>query len=169
MKQIAILAEDLYQEMELYYPLYRLREAGYNVFVIGSGDKDEFQSKLGYPVKVDLDASYANPADFSCVVIPGGFAPDHMRRYPDMVGFVRKVWENGGIVGAICHGGSMLVSADILRGKKATCFFAIKDDLINAGAEYLDKEVVVDGNLITSRIPDDLPSFLKAIIKALEK
>lgn len=168
MKQIAILAEDLYQEMELYYPLYRLREAGYDVFVIGSGEKDEFQSKLGYPVKVDLDACGANPDDFSCVIIPGGFAPDRMRRYPEMVDFVRKVWENGGIVGAICHGGWMLVSADVLRGKKATCFFAIKDDLVNAGAEYLDKEVVVDGNLITSRVPDDLPFFLKAIINALE-
>ena len=105
-----------------------------------------------------MEAGQVSAAEFDAVIIPGGYAPDLMRRYPDMVKLVREAFEGGKVVAAICHAGWMLVSSDVLKGKRATCLFAIKDDLVNAGATYLDQEVVVDGNLITSRMPDDLPA-----------
>ncbi len=168
-KRVAVLAEDMYQEMELWYPLLRLREAGAETFVVGSGSADTYKSKLGYPVQVDVVADQIGAADVDAVVIPGGYSPDLMRRYPAMVGLVREAFEEGKIVAAICHAGWMLASADVLKGKKATCFFAIKDDLVNAGAEYVDAEVVRDGNLITSRVPSDLPAFCRAIVEALSE
>jgi protease I len=106
--------------------------------------------------------------DFDAVIIPGGYAPDIMRRYPDMVKLVRDAFEQGKVVASICHGGWMLASADILKGKTVTSFFAIKDDLVHAGATFVDLEVAVDGKLITSRKPEDLPAFCRAIIAALE-
>jgi protease I len=166
-KRVAILVEQLYQEMEVWYPYYRLLEEGAKVSVIGSGTAREYPSKLGYPIKVDHDADMVKPADYDAVVIPGGYAPDHMRRFPKMVELVRKVHEQGGIIAAICHAGWMLASADIVRGVKCTSFFAIKDDLIHAGAKWEDSEVVVDNRIITSRKPDDLPAFCRELIKAL--
>lgn len=165
-KKVGILVEDLYQEMEVWYPLYRMREAGATVKVLGTGKRD-YTSKLGYPVRVDADAADMKPSDLDAIIIPGGYAPDILRRYPEVNGLVKGVFDRGAVVAAICHAGWVLVSAGILRGRKATCFSAIKDDLVNAGAEYLDAEVVVDGNLITSRRPDDLPAFCKAIIAKL--
>jgi protease I len=137
--------------------------------VVGSGSADTYKSKLGYPVQVDVVADQIGAADVDAVVIPGGYSPDLMRRYPAMVGLVREAFEQGKVVAAICHAGWMLASADVLKGKKATCFFAIKDDLVNAGAEYVDAEVVRDGNLITSRVPSDLPAFCRAIVGALSE
>jgi protease I len=166
-KRVAILAENNYQVLELWYPALRMREAGAEVQVVGTGSASTYTSKYGYPVTVDAEAGQVSAADFDGVVIPGGYAPDLMRRYPDMVKLVREAFEGGKVVAAICHAGWVLVSADLLSGKQATCFFAIKDDLVNAGATYLDQEVVVDGNLITSRAPDDLPAFCRAIIAAL--
>lgn len=166
-KRVAVLAENMYQELELWYPLLRLREAGAETFVVGTGSAGTYQSKLGYPVQVDVVAGQITAGDLDAVVIPGGYAPDMMRRYPDMINLVREAFEQGKVVAAICHAGWMLASADVLRGKKATCFFAIKDDLVNAGAEYVDAEVVRDGNLITSRVPSDLPAFCRTIIEAL--
>ena len=116
---------------------------------------------------VDKNAAEVRAAEFDAVIIPGGYAPDHMRRYPAMVALVREACEQGKIVAAICHGGWMLASAQILKDKKVTAFFAIKDDLVHAGAQFVDQEVCVDGNLITSRKPEDLPAFLRAIIHAL--
>ena len=107
-------------------------------------------------------------SDFDGVVIPGGYAPDHMRRHPPMVGLVKAFAEAGKPVAAICHAGWMLVSADIVRGRQVTSYYSIKDDLVNAGGNWVDQDVVVDGPLITSRTPDDLPAFMRAIIKALE-
>jgi protease I len=168
-KRVAVLAENMYQELELWYPLLRLREAGAETFVVGTGSADTYTSKAGYPVQVDLLADDVQAADVDAVVIPGGYAPDLMRRYPAMVNLVREAFEQGKIVAAICHAGWMLASADIARGKQATCFFAIKDDLVNAGATYVDAEVVRDGNLITSRIPADLPAFCRTIVEALRE
>jgi protease I len=168
-KRVAVLAENLYQELELWYPLLRLREAGAETFVVGTGSADTYTSKAGYPVQVDMVADDVQAADVDAVVIPGGYAPDLMRRYPAMISLVREAFKQGKIVAAICHAGWMLASADIARGKQATCFFAIKDDLVNAGATYLDAEVVRDGNLITSRIPADLPAFCRTIIDALSE
>ena len=167
-KRIAILAEDNYQELELWYPLLRLREAGAKVRVIGTGSAETYGSKHGYPVTVDAAADEVRTEDFDAVVIPGGYAPDRMRRYPALLGFVREMDTQGKVVAAICHAGWVLVSAGILKGRRATCFFAIKDDLVNAGATYVDAEVVQDGNLITSRTPDDLPAFCRTIIAALK-
>ncbi len=165
--KVAVLVEDLYQVLEVWVPYYRLKEAGFETVLVGSG-KGEYKSKEGYPAREELGIQQARAEDFDGVVIPGGFAPDLMRRHPEMAAFVRSVSDAGGMVAAICHGGWILVSADVLHHKKATSFFAIRDDMVNAGADYQDKPVVVDGNLITSRKPDDLPAFCQAMITFLE-
>jgi protease I len=167
-KRVAILAENMYQEMELWVPYYRLKEEGAEVHVVGTGAAS-YTSKHGYPVTADVQAEQVNALEYDAVVIPGGFAPDLMRRSPAMVKLVREAFQHGKVVAAICHAGWMPVSAGILRGKRATSFFSIKDDLVNAGATWVDQEVVVDGNLVTSRKPDDLPAFCREIVKALTK
>ncbi len=166
-KKILILVETFYNEFEFWYPFYRLKEAGAQVTVVGSGSADTYKSKVGLPVKVDTTAGNISIADYDGVVIPGGYAPDHMRRYPAMVALVKGFAEAGKLVAAICHAGWMLVSADIIRGRTVTSFFSIKDDLVNAGGNWVDKDVVVDGCLVTSRTPDDLPAFMRAIIGVL--
>jgi protease I len=166
-KRVAILAEDLYEDLELWYPLLRFKEEGAEGVVLGPDGAREYHSKHGYPVSIDQAIQEADVEQFDAVVIPGGYAPDRMRRHPAMVNFVREMAHHGKIVAAICHGGWMLASAEVVAGKNLTCFFAIKDDLVHAGANYRDREVVVDGNLITSRQPADLPAFLDAIIAAL--
>jgi protease I len=168
-KRIAILAENLYQEMELWVPYYRLREEGAEVRVVGAGGATSYASKHGYPVNVDVQADQVKAVEFDAVVVPGGYAPDLMRRHPAMVGLVREAVQQGKVVAAICHAGWMLASAGVLKGRRATSFFSIKDDMINAGAQWVDAEVVVDGTLITSRKPDDLPAFCRAIVAALTK
>ena len=167
-KKIAILVEDLYEDLELWYPYYRLLEKGAEVKIIGPEAK-VYKSKHGYPAEADLSADKVKADEFDGVVVPGGFAPDRLRRYPAILNIVREVFEKGGLVSSICHGSWVLISAGIMKGKRATCVSAIKDDLINAGAIYLDQEVVVDGNLVTSRTPQDLPAYLPAIITALKK
>lgn len=166
-KKVVIPAEDMYNEFELWYPYYRLKEAGAEVVLVGSGRTKNFKSKMGLPVTVDEDAANVSASDFDGIVIPGGYAPDLMRRYPEMVKLVKDINDQGKVVAAICHAGWMLTSADIVRGKTLTSFFAIKDDLVHAGANWIDQEVVVDGALITSRTPDDLPAFMKAVVEAL--
>jgi len=166
---MAILVEDQYQVLEVWYPLFRLKEAGISVVTIGSGTKEIYASKEGYPIKVDTSISQVKVSQFDGVIIPGGWAPDFLRRHPKIVNFVKRLYVDGRIVASICHGGWLLVSAGILKGHKVTSFFAIKDDLIAAGAKYVDRDVVVDGNLVTSRKPEDLPSFVGKIIELLEK
>ncbi|MBI2461397.1 MAG: type 1 glutamine amidotransferase [Candidatus Rokubacteria bacterium] len=168
-KRVAILAENLYQEMELLVPYYRLREEGAEVRVVGAGGAKSYASKHGYPVSVDVQAEQASAVEFDAVIIPGGYAPDIMRRHPAMVKLVREAHQQGKVVAAICHAGWMLASADVLRGKRATGFHSIKDDMVHAGASWVDAEVVVDGTLITSRKPDDLPAFCREIVQALSK
>ena len=136
---------------------------------MGSGAAEVHTGKFGYPVAVDKSATEVSAEDFDAVVIPGGYAPDLMRRYPAMVLLVRDAYLKGKVVASICHGGWMLASAKILAGRTVTSFFAIRDDLEHAGATFVDAEVVVDGNLITSRKPEDLPAFCRALIAALEK
>lgn len=166
-KKVIILVENLYQDLEFWVPYYRLKEEGAEVTVVGSGSARSYTSKYGYPVEVDKEAKEIDVSQYDGVIIPGGYAPDLMRRYPEMVRVVREAYERGKVVAAICHAGWMLASAGILRGKRVTGFFAIKDDLIHAGATYVDAEVVRDGKLITSRKPDDLPSFCREIINTL--
>jgi protease I len=166
-KRIAILIEDLYQEHEFWYPFYRMKEAGAKVTVVGTGAK-EYHSKIGLAAPGGVAAESVSAADFDAVIVPGGFAPDRMRRNAAMLKLVRDCFTQGKTVAAICHAGWVLVSAGILKGKKATCVSAIKDDVVNAGATYVDQEVVRDGNLITSRTPEDLPAFCRGIIAALK-
>ena len=167
-KRIAILAEDNYQDLELWYPLLRLREEGAEVMVIGTGSAKTYTSKHGYPVTVDAAADEVKAADFDAIIVPGGYAPDLLRRYEAVLKLVREAHQQGKVIAAICHAGWVLISAGILRGRKVTCVSAIKDDVINAGATYVDQKVVQDGNIITSRMPTDLPAFCRTIIAALE-
>lgn len=167
-KHVAVLVENLYQELEVWYPVLRMREAGAEVTIVGTG-APVYSSKYGYEVRADKSAEQVDAAGFDAIIIPGGYAPDRMRLHKPMVDLVREMSRRGKVVAAICHGGWMLSSANILRGKKVTGYIAIKDDLVNAGASYEDSEVVRDGNLITSRKPDDLPAFCRAILEALSE
>lgn len=166
-KKVAVLAENLYQDMELWVPYYRLQEAGASVTIVGTEADTVYESKHGYPARSEVAARDVNGADLDAVVIPGGYAPDLMRRDAGMVALVRDAFEAGKLVAFICHAGWLPISAGILEGKTVTGFFAIKDDLKNAGATYVDEPVVCDGNIITSRKPDDLPHFCRAIVEAL--
>lgn len=168
-KRAAVLVEQMYQEMEVWYPLYRLREAGCKVTLVGPEANQTYPSKLGYPAKSDQAARDVSADDFDALVIPGGFAPDYLRRDPAVLRLVSTLAEQGKPVAAICHGPWVLCSTQALKGRKATCFFAIKDDVSNAGALYVDAEVIRDGNIITSRKPDDLPAFMRTLIQAIKE
>ena len=168
-KRAAILVEDLYQVLEVWYPIFRLKEEGIEVHTVGTGSKTTYGSKEGYPVKVDYAVDAVKAEDYDAVIIPGGYAPDILRRYHGVVEFVKDVHTRNKVVASICHGGWVLVSADIVKGKRVTSFFAIKDDLVAAGGRYVDEEVVVDKNLITSRKPEDLAAFLVEIIKQIKR
>jgi len=167
-KTIALLVEQQYQELEVWYPYYRLKEAGATVVMVGPEAGKSYPSKLGYPAKSDKAARDVSAGDFAAVVIPGGFAPDFFRRDPETIRFVRDMHTRGKVVAAICHGPWLLCSTGALKGKRATSFFAIKDDVVNAGANWVDEETVVDGNVITARKPDDLPAFTQAVIRAVK-
>lgn len=167
-KKAIVLVDQLYQELEVWYPLYRLREAGVDTILVGPEAKTTYPSKVGYPAVSDRAATEVSMKDFDCLVIPGGYAPDHMRRHKAINQLVADAMQLNKVVAAICHAGWMLCSASgALRGRKVTSFFAIKDDMVNAGAEWVDAEVVRDRNLITSRKPDDLPAFMRTVIEAL--
>ena len=168
-KRIVILVAEQFQDMEVMYPYYRFKEEGAEVIVAGTGSAEIYNGKFGYPVKVTTTADKLKAADIDAVIIPGGWAPDFLRRYDFVNNFVREAFKKGKVIASICHGGSILVSAGILKGKTATAFRAIKDDMIAAGCNFVDKEAAIDGNLITSRTPDDLPAFCKAIIEKLSK
>ena len=167
-KRIAILAEDYYEDTELWYPLLRMREAAAKVSVVGMPGVETYHSKHDLPVKVDVAANAVSADDFDAIIIPGGYAPDRMRRHQSMLELVRGISERGGLVAMICHAGWVPISAGIVKGKQVTSVSAIKDDLVNARAAWSDREVVRDGNLISSRGPDDLPAFCRAIIDALK-
>lgn len=166
-KKIAIFVDTSYQEMELWYPYYRFQEAGATCVLVGAESGKTYTSKLGYPATAQLTYDAVRAADFDGVIVPGGYAPDHIRRHARANQFVKEMNEQGKLVASICHGPWVLCSAGILRGRRATCFFAIKDDVVNAGARYEDAEVVVDHNLVTSRKPDDLPAFCRAALRVL--
>ena len=166
-RKIAVLVADLYQEMEVWYPLLRFREDGAETFAVGAEAGRSYASKKGYPVVADKSLDQVSAAALDALIVPGGWAPDTLRQDERVLKLVREMDKAGKVVAAICHAGWVLCSAGILRGRKATCFKAIKDDLTNAGAHYVDEEVVVDGNLITSRVPTDLPAFCREIVKAL--
>ena len=168
-KTIAILVDNIYQEMEVWYPLYRLREAGANVITVGAQAGATYTSKLGYPCVADKAYDQVTARDFDGIIIPGGYAPDHMRRHARCNQLVHDIDKQGKLVASICHGGWVLCSSNMLKGRRVTSFFAIKDDMVNAGGLWEDAEVVVDNNLVTSRKPDDLPAFCRAAIEVLSQ
>jgi protease I len=167
-KKIAILAEEDFEDSELIEPLRSMKNAGARVVIVGTGSKPSYRGKRGNAsVSVDTTADKVNVEDFAAIIIPGGYAPDKMRRDPAMVELVKKAYELGKVVAAICHGPQLLISANIVRGRRVTSWPSIAVDLENAGAEWVDAPVVQDGNIITARKPADLPRFNKAIIEAL--
>ncbi|MDK2981546.1 MAG: protease [Chloroflexota bacterium] len=168
-KNVIILSENFYEDLELWYPYYRLKEEGADVKVVGMPGVESYTSKHAYPVSPDITPADVDIAKIDALLVPGGYAPDKLRRYPEMVKLVRDAFDQGKVVGMICHAGWVPISAGIVKGKKVTSVSAIKDDMVNAGGEWLDQEVVVDGNLISSRTPADLPAYCKALIAALEK
>ena len=168
-RTIGILVEDQYEDIELWYPLLRLREAGAEVVVIGMETGKQYAGKRGYPVAADTPVAEASADALPALIIPGGYAPDRMRVHEELLNLVRDVFAQQKIVAMICHAGWVGISAGIVDRKRVTSVRAIRDDLVNAGAEWVDEEVVVDGSLITSRTPRDLPAFCRAIIEGLSK
>jgi deglycase len=167
-KHVLLFAGPLYEDLELWYPKIRLEEEGATATVAGLGDKT-YQGKRGYPVTVDANVDQIEAAQFDGLVIPGGFAPDQLRRVDKVLRLTREIYQAGKPVAFICHAGWVPISAKILKGKRATSVRAIKDDMENAGVLWEDSPVVVDGNLISSRTPADLPQFSKALIAALRQ
>lgn len=163
---VLFFAGPLYEDLELWYPKIRLEEEGARTVVAGTGEK-AYQGKKGYPITVDASVDELNAEDFDGLVIPGGYAPDIMRRSQPLLDLTRRIFEAGKPVAFICHAGWVPISAGIVRGKRGTSVGAIKDDLVNAGLLWEDSAVVVDGNLISSRTPADLPQFCRALIAGL--
>ena len=169
-KRVAMLVEEEFEDRELTGPLDALREAGATVTVVGPTAGAEFKGKRGQAVVIsDLAAGSARMTNFDALVIPGGHAPEKMRMRHAMVDLARDAMEAGKPVAAICHGPQLLISANTLHGRTLTCWPSIAIDVKNAGGLYVDKPVVEDGILITSRKPDDVPAFSEAIIRALSR
>ncbi len=166
-KRIAVLTADKYEDLELWYPVLRLQETGAEVVLVGAAEGHVYTSKHGYPAKADRAIGDVKSEDFDGAVVPGGFSPDLMRRDPAFRQFVRELVDEDKPVAAICHGPWMMCSAKVLRGRRATSFFSIREDMENAGAEWVDEAVVVDGPIITSRTPKDLIPFTLALMNAL--
>jgi protease I len=166
-KRVAILVEDEFEDLELVGPRDALRSCGAEVTIVGPASGTEYRGKRGSSVRSDRAAGGATIAEFDALVVPGGHAPDRMRMRHAMVDLARDAMASGKTVAAICHGPQLLISANVLRGRTLTCWPSIAIDVKNAGGLYIDKPVVEDGNLITSRKPDDVPAFNDAIIRAL--
>ena len=167
-KRIAILAEADFEDAELIEPMRAMKDAGAKVVIVGSGSQESYKGKRATAtVKADTTADKVKTEDFDAIIVPGGYAPDKMRLHQPMIDLVKRACDAGKIVAAICHGPQLLISADIVRGRRVTSWPSVAVDLKNAGAIWVDESVVQDGNIITSRKPADLPRFNKAIIKAL--
>ncbi len=167
-KRVAILVEQDFEDSELVEPMKAMKEAGADVTVVGSGSQRSYWGKRrDANVKADVSADQVGAGDFDAVIIPGGYAPDKMRLHQPMIDLVKKAYDMGKVVAAVCHGPQLLISAGIVRGRRVTSWPSVEIDLRNAGAEWIDEPVVRDGNLITSRKPADLPAFSKAVIEAL--
>ncbi len=164
MKTILAFVDDVYEDLELWYPKIRLEEEGWRVVVAGPVAGKTYQGKHGYPCTADMAIADVIADEFDALLIPGGFAPDKLRRDPKVLELTRAIHDQGKPIAFICHAGWICISADILRGKKATSTVGIRDDMINAGAEWVDQELVIDGNFISSRTPKDLHVFAKALV-----
>jgi len=167
-KRVLFFAAPLYEDLELWYPKIRLEEEGAATVVAGLGERS-YQGKRGYPITPDTSVEQVAARDFDGLVIPGGYAPDILRRHQKVLDLTREIFQAGKPVAFICHAGWVPISAGIVKGKRGTSVGAIKDDLVNAGMLWEDRPVVVDGNMITSRTPADLGPFCRAIISALAR
>ncbi|WP_089865173.1 type 1 glutamine amidotransferase domain-containing protein [Clostridium cochlearium] len=168
-KRVIMLAEEGFDDLELWYPVIRLREEGCEVVIVGSGTNNSYKGKRGLPVDVDKNVDEVSSKEFDGIIVPGGWAPDKLRRYDSVKELVEDFAKENKLLATICHGGWVFISAGVIKDYKMTCVNAIIDDVKNAGANYVDNEVVVDRNLITSRTPKDLPAYMRAIIDYLDK
>ena len=167
MKKILSLISDDFEDLELTYPTLRLREEGCEVVTAGAEAKHKYHGKYGVPWESDISFKDVDPEEYDVLLVPGGWAPDKLRRFPEVLEIVRKINAAGKPIGQICHAGWVLISADILRGKTVTSTPGIMDDMRNAGATWVDQASVVDGNIISARRPPDLPEYMKDYIKVL--
>jgi protease I len=167
-KILILLGED-FEDLELFYPKYRMTEAGAKVVVAGIKAGEKYKSKHEYPCQADISFDDVKVSDFSALIIPGGFAPDKLRKIPKVLEIVKQFNADKKLIAYICHAGWVLISAKVIEGVKCTSYDTLKDDMINAGANWVDEAVVVDRNIISSRRPDDLPVFCKAILKYLHE
>lgn len=163
---IAILVGPEYEDLEVWYPKLRLEEAGYDTPLVGIGEAS-YSGKWGYPAPVDMHVSDVDPASLRGVLAPGGWAPDKLRRDPAVLDLVRRVHHAEGLVATICHGPWILISAGIVRGRTLTSTVGIRDDVVNAGADWVDQPAVIDGNIVSARVPKDLPAFAHAMLTVL--
>jgi len=168
MEKVLLFVENGFEDRELTYPYYRFREAGYKVDVVGPSAKVTYKGEYGLTMESDLSPKDVNIKDYAAIVIPGGRAPDRMRTNQGLVDLVREASQKGKVIAAICHGAQLLIEAGVVKGKKATCYVSVSTDLKNAGGIYLNKSVVVDRNLVTSRFPADLPNFCHETLKLLK-
>ena len=169
MKKVVILIENLYEEMEFHYPRFRLLEERHHVSIAGTAAKETYKGKYGYPQKSDLSFKELKTSNFDAVIVPGGFAPDYIRRSPEAIEFVSKMHQENKCVAMICHALWVGCSAKILKDKKVTSYYSVKDDVVNAGGRWVDQSVVIDENLISSRMVSDLPDFTSAIVGWLRR
>lgn len=163
-KVIQIVSKD-FEDLELWYPVLRLREAGATVDIAGEKAGETYIGKYGVPVKADKSFSEVSPDEYDAILVPGGWSPDLLRRFDDVLNLVREMDKAEKPIGQICHAGWVLISADILKGRNVTSTPGIKDDMTNAGAIWHDEAVVVDGHIISSRRPPDLPDYMREFIR----
>lgn len=164
MKHILAIIDDVYEDLELWYPKLRLEEESWNVVVAAPAAEQTYKGKHGYPCKSDAAIRDVTAEDYDALLLPGGFAPDKLRRDPKVIQLVQEFQQAGKPIAHICHAGWILISARVLDGRNTTSTVGIKDDMTNAGGVWLDEPVVIDGNQIASRTPKDLPAFAKAMV-----
>jgi len=169
MRKVLLLTENGFEDRELIYPYYRFQEAGYQVVVVGPKAKETYNGEHGMSIKSDLAPENIKINEYDAVIVPGGRAPDRMRLNKGLVQLVKDASHKGKVIAAICHGAQLLMEADVVKGKKMTCYMSVATDLKNAGGIYEDKSVVVDGNFVTSRFPADLPDFCRETLKVLRR
>lgn len=168
-KKVLSLVHHDFEDLELWYPILRLREEGAIVELVGEKAGETYIGKYGVPADADYAFGVVNAEDYDAILVPGGWAPDKLRRFPEVIEMVQHMENNKKPIGQICHAGWVLVSAKVLQGKKVTSTPGIKDDMENAGATWIDEPVVVDGHLVSSRRPPDLPDYMREFVAVLEK
>ncbi|HMM21960.1 MAG TPA: type 1 glutamine amidotransferase domain-containing protein [Selenomonadales bacterium] len=168
MAKVLLMVENGFEDAEAIYPYYRMQEAGFDVDIVGPSKGTAYHGKHGYPLVAGSEPAAIHIDDYAALIIPGGQAPDRLRANDEMVELVKAAHKAGLVLAAICHGPQMLIEGDLLRGRNATCYKSILTDLLNAGAIYHDLPVIVDGHLITSRRPADLPDFCRQIIALIK-